>query len=135
MTENEIQIGDAVTKRFEEVRAEEIKMMTAITRDPNPIHFDRKVVEEMGMPGLVNQGASNLSYFVQGVNEFVESPAELVDVDVRFESQVFEGDSLETVVTVDDVRTRGETTIYKLTGEVAKDDGTVVLTGNATVKR
>lgn len=135
MTGTDIQAGDEVTRRIEDLREEEIKMMTAITRDPNPIHFDRQVVEKMGMSGLVNQGASNLSYFLQGVNEFAEGPEEVVNIDVRFESQVYEGDSLTTTVTVEEVQSDGDDLVYELSGRVEKDDGTVVLTGSANIER
>lgn len=135
MSETEIQAGDEATKRIENLREEEIKMMTAITRDPNPIHFDRQVIDQMGLPGLVNQGASNLSYFVQGVNEFADRPEEVVNIDVRFESQVFEGDSLTTTVTVEEVESDGENIVCELSGTVEKDGGTVAMTGTATLVR
>lgn len=134
MDEHAISENDEVRKQFSNIREEEIKMMTAITRDPNPIHYDRRMVESMGLPGLINQGASNLSYFIQGVNELAESPRDISNIEVRFRNQVYEGDSLELIITVDEVQTDDEIRIAKLSGTLEKDEGTVVLTGTATIK-
>lgn len=134
MDEHSISVNEQVTKRFDDIREEEIKMMTAITRDPNPIHYDHRMVESMGLPGLINQGASNLSYFIQAIAEITESPRNISDIEVRFRNQVYEGDSLESTITVDEVRTTEGTVVGELSGTVEKGDGTVVLTGTATIE-
>lgn len=134
MDKDELSEGEEVTKRFESISEKEIKMMTAITRDPNPIHYDHRMVESMGLPGLINQGASNLSYFIQAIDGFTESPRNISDIEVRFRNQVYEGDSLESTITVDKVRTTDETVVGELSGDVEKEDGTVVLNGTATIE-
>lgn len=133
MNKDELSEGEEVTKRFESISEKEIKMMTAITRDPNPIHYDHRMVESMGLPGLINQGASNLSYFIQAMNELTDSPRDIFDIEVRFRNQVYAGDSLESTITIDEVRTTDGTRIGELSGTVTKEDGTVVLTGTATI--
>lgn len=134
MADKDIQEGAEVTKTFEDLQEYEIKMMTAITRDPNPIHFDREVVEKMGLPGLVNQGASNLSYLIQGIAEFVDSPKQITNVDVRFENQVFEGDTLTTRAVIESVQSEPDTQYVEVGADVAKSDGTVVVTGTAKLE-
>lgn len=133
MTENEIHTGTEVRKQFDDISARDIKLVTAITRDPNPIHFDRNVVDQMGMPGLVNQGASNLSYLIQGIQKLTESYGDISDVEARFRNQVYEGDSLITTVTVEEVRENEDGWIADVSGRVEKEDGTVVVTGTATI--
>jgi acyl dehydratase len=134
MNDTTISAGDDVTKRFDCIRGEEIKMMTAITRDPNPIHYDKRMIDSMGLPGLINQGASNLSYFVQAITELTASPPDLKDVEVQFKERVYAGDSLEATVTVDKIRTESDSRIGELLGTVQKNNGTIVLTGKATIK-
>jgi acyl dehydratase len=134
MEETQLTEGMEVSTTFEDIEAAEIKLMTAITRDPNPIHFDRKVIEKMGFPGLVNQGASNLSYLVQGVEGLTDEQARIRDVDVRFESQVFEGDTLTTNVVVEAVQERTDGLDVETSAEVVKPDGTVVMTGTANLQ-
>ena len=134
MTEKPITEDDEVIKRFEGIREEEIKMMTAITRDPNPIHYDHRMVESMDIPGLINQGASNLSYFIQGINEFTDSPQEIIDIEVRFRNQVYDGDSIECIISVEEVEPTADSRVAELSGSLEKEDGNVVLTGTATVE-
>lgn len=134
VTDRDIQPGTEVRKRFENIREEDVKLMTAITRDPNPIHFDRQVVDKMGLPGLINQGASNLSYLVQVVEEISGTGGDITDIDVRFRNQVYEGDSLTATATVDTVDETEDGLIANVTGSVIKSDDTVVVTGSATVE-
>lgn len=134
MNENKLQTGTEVSKTFEDIQELEIKLMTAVTRDPNPIHFDRTVVEKMGFPGLVNQGASNLSYLIQGVTELAPESGQIIDVDVRFENHVFEGDTLTAHVVVEDVQEQAEGRDVQTSAEIEKDDGTVVVTGTVTLR-
>lgn len=47
------------------VEPEDIQPVTAIVRDPNPLHFDTSYVEERDLPGRVSQGPINATYAVQ----------------------------------------------------------------------
>jgi acyl dehydratase len=81
---------------IEAVDAEKMKIMAAILRDPNPIHFDAERVQELGLGDrVVNQGPSNLSYLVNMVTNWSGGVPTLRSVGVRFLGNVFAGDRVE----------------------------------------
>jgi acyl dehydratase len=78
------------------IDAEKMKLMAALLRDPNPIHFDVERVQELGMGDrVVNQGPSNLSYLLNMVTRWSGGVPTLRSVSVRFLGNVFAGDRLE----------------------------------------
>jgi acyl dehydratase len=80
------------------IDAEKMKLMAALLRDPNPIHFDVERVQELGMGDrVVNQGPSNLSYLLNMVTRWSGGVPTLRSVSVRFLGNVFAGDRLECV--------------------------------------
>jgi acyl dehydratase len=91
---------------IEAVDAEKMKLMAAILRDPNPIHFDVARVRELGMGDrVVNQGPSNMSYLLNMVTRWSGGVPTLRSVAVRFLGNVFAGDRVECtgrVTAVDD---------------------------------
>ena len=92
---------------IESVDAEKMKIMAAILRDPNPIHFDPERVRELGMGDrAVNQGPSNMSYLLNMVTRWSGGVGTLRSTSVRFLGNVFAGDRVECVgrvTSVDDV--------------------------------
>lgn len=78
------------------VDPEKMKLMAAILRDPNPIHFDAASVRELGLGDrVVNQGPSNLSYLLNMVTRWSGGVPTLRSVAVRFLGNVFAGDRVE----------------------------------------
>ena len=81
---------------IESVDAEKMKIMAAILRDPNPIHFDAERVRELGLGDeVVNQGPSNLSYLLNMVTKWSGGVPTLRSAAVRFLGNVFAGDRVE----------------------------------------
>jgi acyl dehydratase len=81
---------------IEAVDAEKMKLMAAILRDPNPIHYDADRVEELGMGNrVINQGPSNMSYLLNMVTRWSGGVPTLRSVSVRFLGNVFAGDRVE----------------------------------------
>jgi acyl dehydratase len=89
----------------EHVDPEKMKLMAALLRDPNPIHFDADTVRALGLGDrVVNQGPSNLSYLIEMVTRWTGGVAAIRSIDVRFLGNVFAGDRVEchgTVASVD----------------------------------
>jgi acyl dehydratase len=80
----------------EPVDAEKMKLMAAILRDPNPIHFDADSVRELALgERVINQGPSNLSYLLNMVTRWSGGVSTLRSVGVRFLGNVFAGDRVE----------------------------------------
>jgi acyl dehydratase len=81
---------------IESVDGEKMKLMAAILRDPNPIHFDAEHVTALGLGDRqVNQGPSNLSYLLNMVTRWSGGVATLTSVSVRLLGNVFAGDRVE----------------------------------------
>jgi acyl dehydratase len=86
---------------IESVDEEKMKIMAALLRDPNPIHFDVDRVRELGIGDrVVNQGPSNMSYLVNMVTRWSGGVPTLRTVAVRFLGNVFAGDRVECTGTV-----------------------------------
>jgi acyl dehydratase len=94
------------TLEIDAVDPEKMKLMAAILRDPNPIHFDAERVAELGMGDrVVNQGPSNMSYLLNMVTNWSGGVGTLRSADMRFLGNVFGGDHVVcrgTVVAVED---------------------------------
>jgi len=94
MTLLEVQAGQELPEVvIPAVDAEKMKLMAALLRDPNPIHFDVDSVRALGLGDRpVNQGPSNLSYLLDMVTRWSGGVPTLRQVSVRFLGNVFAGD-------------------------------------------
>ena len=61
-----VQVGDAIPEwDMPSVLPERMRTMAAILRDPNPVHWDRRVCAKLGFgERTINQGPLGLSYMV-----------------------------------------------------------------------
>ncbi len=61
-----VRVGDEIPEwHMPSVRPERMRTMAAILRDPNPVHWDRRVVAKLGFGDrTINQGPLGLSYMV-----------------------------------------------------------------------
>jgi acyl dehydratase len=91
---------------IEAVDAEKMKIMAALLRDPNPIHYDSAQVKALGLGDrVINQGPINMSYLLSMVTQWSGGVPTLRSAAVRFLGNVFAGDRVEctgTVTAVDD---------------------------------
>jgi acyl dehydratase len=124
---------DLPTNSVEKIDIKDMKIMIGVMRDPNPLHYDRELAEELGYSGCVHQGPANVSHALEPVLSVLESPGDLRTVDVRFHEIVFDGDELEAVPTVEEKQPldddRGE---IEFSLELIKGDGTIAMNGTAT---
>ncbi|MEJ2865294.1 MaoC family dehydratase [Actinomycetospora flava] len=79
------------------VRADEMKLMALLLRDPNPIHLDPDAAAAVGLGrACVNQGPANLAYALTHVT--ARHPgATLTAFDARFRATVVAGDVVTPV--------------------------------------
>ncbi|GAA4683419.1 hypothetical protein GCM10023215_17210 [Pseudonocardia yuanmonensis] len=84
-----MKVGDVLPGRTVEVRPEPMKVTAALLRDPNMIHLDPAVTDELGLgPRVVNQGPLNLGY----VHTLLEEFGRVVSSRFRFHGNVLAGD-------------------------------------------
>lgn len=116
-------------REFGPVSPEKMKTMAAILQDPNPIHWDVEVVRALGMGDRpVNQGPINMSFLVNTITDWSGDPGALRAVTIRYQANVFGGD---TVRCEGEVLDRGEAAAtLQITATV---DGNPVITGTASV--
>jgi acyl dehydratase len=74
------------------VRPERMRTMAAILRDPNPVHWDRRVPARMGFgEHTINQGPLGLSYMVNMLHAWT-GPRSIRKIVMRFPMAVLDGD-------------------------------------------
>ena len=131
-----VEIGTSIPPvHVDGVDACRMKTMAALLRDPNPIHFDPRVVRALGLGDRpVNQGPTNVGYIVTALLAWVgEDPTAVRRLQVRFAGNVFAGDRVTaggTVVALDDA---DGATIATCEVWLDRDDGTRLVQGQAEV--
>jgi acyl dehydratase len=123
----------AVGQRAERSRAiskRHIELFTEISADRNPLHYDEALAKETPFGGIVVQGGITTAILNALVAEHLRGPGTVfLHVDWSFKAPVRPGDEITGWVEVLEVRT--DKPITKLKTEVVRDDGTLVLEGEA----
>lgn len=113
-----------------EVSQQDIELFTAISGDRNPLHYDEELAKATRFGGIVVQGGVTSAILNAVVAEKLPGPRTVfLHVDWSFKAPVRPGDKITGAVEVTNVRTDKPITELKTT--VTRDDGTVVLAGNA----
>lgn len=90
-----VQVGDVIPEWvMPSVRPERMRTMAAILRDPNPVHWDPRAVESIGLgKRVINQGPLGLSYMVNMLHAWT-GPGSVRRVVMRFPLPVFGEDRI-----------------------------------------
>ena len=101
-----IAIGDSIPPwTMASVSAERMRTMAAILRDPNPVHWDNRVVAELGFGDhAINQGPLGLSYMINMLHAWT-GPESIRRLVMRFPMVVLDGDCVIAQGVVTDIRT------------------------------
>jgi len=132
---NEIWPGGmpAVGQRAERTRAVEsrdIELFTEISGDRNPLHYDEALAKETRFGEIVVQGGITSAILNAVVAEDLPGPGTVfLHVDWSFKAPVRPGDRITGEVEVLEVRT--DKPITRLRTQVVRNDGTLVLAGEA----
>ena len=119
--------------RLDVVAPAAMKVYAAITRDPSPIHWDRREVAKRGLGDrLVNQGPLNLGYVINMLHQWA-GPESLRSLQIRFCAPVHEGDAVTAGGVVTSVRWEQTGWLVDCDVWLVRDDGTRAVTGTATV--
>ena len=113
-----------------EVSEQDIEMFTAISGDRNPLHYDEELAGATQFGGIIVQGGVTSAILNAVVAEKLPGPGTVfLHVDWNFKAPVRPGDTITGAVEVTKVRTDKPMTELKTT--VTRDDGTLVLVGEA----
>ncbi len=123
------EVGQTAT-RTREVSSRDIELFTEISGDRNPLHYDREIAEATRFGEIVVQGGVTSAILNAVVAEDLPGPGTVfLDVKWSFKAPVRPGDTITGEVTVKSART--DKPITELATRVIRDDGTVVLDGEA----
>jgi len=94
------------------VPIEKMKLLAALLRDPNPIHWSHDAVRRDGLgERVINQGPINLCYVTNMLEQFA-GPGCLRHLRARFTSNVMEGDEIVAGGVVTNVVVERGTVVY-----------------------
>jgi len=119
-----------VAERTRTVTQRDIELFTEMSGDHNPLHYDVEAARASRFGEIVVQGGVTSAILNAVVAEDLPGPGTVfLEVHWRFKAPVRPGDSITGRVEVRDVRT--DKPITRLDTRVTRDDGTVVLEGDA----
>ena len=117
-------------QRSRKVVARDITLFTEISGDRNPLHYDEAVAKATPFGEIVVQGGITSAILNALVAEDLPGPGTVfLQVNWNFRAPVRPGDEITGEAKVLKVRT--DKPITELETRVIRDDGTVVLDGNA----
>jgi acyl dehydratase len=126
-------IGERFEGRVFVASAPSMKVVAALLRDPNPLHFDRSAVSAMGRgPQLVGQGPVSAALLYQSVLDRWAGST-LMSASLRYIANVLEGEEIRALVTVTDVRPRNGGSAVETDVRMVDQDGIVKVTGRVVV--
>ena len=122
-------VGDSA-ERSRVIEPEDIERFTAISGDRNPLHYDREAVKATKFGEIVVQGGVTSAILNAVVAEDLPGPGTVfLQVNWSFKAPVRPGDTITGRVELTSVRE--DKPITKLKTSVTRDDGVVVLEGDA----
>ena len=124
-------VGDKA-RRTRTVTARDIELFTEITGDRNPLHCDEVRAAASRFGGIIVQGGVTTGLLNAVVAEDLPGPGSVfLHVDWDFRAPVRPGDEITAEVEV--LEARQDKPITKLRTTITREDGTVVLDGQALV--
>lgn len=117
-------------QRSRTVKPRDIELFTEISGDRNPLHYDEAIAKGTSFGEIVIQGGITSAILNAVVAEDLPGPGTVfLQINWSFKAPVRPGDTITGKVEVSQVRQ--DKPITELRTEVVRDDGTVVLDGDA----
>lgn len=129
---DDLSVGDELVRTVENLRGSDMKLVAALLQDPYPPHYDPRRAEELGYPGLLNQGPSNLAYILQPIVRELDSPSKLASFDMRFHDMVFEGETVTVTATVEEKTATDDGGSVEFSVVLSKENGETGVDGTVT---
>ena len=122
-------VGDTA-ERSRSVTANDIELFTEISGDNNPIHYDAELAAATTFGEIVVQGGITTAILNAVVAEDLPGPGTVfLNVNWSFRAPVRPGDTITGRVEV--IEVRSDKPIAKISTSVVRDDGVVVVDGEA----
>jgi peroxisomal enoyl-CoA hydratase 2 len=115
----------------EDIERKDIVKYAGASGDFNPIHYNEPLAEMAGYDGVFAQGMLTAGIAAQSVSQWF-GLANIDSYGVRFESQVWPGDTVTAVAEVTEIERDGDGATVETEIAVTNGDDEVVLSGTAT---
>lgn len=131
----ELKVGDTHRERVvENLSRTQLVMYSGAGGDYNPLHSDEiYTVQVAGYPTVFAHGMLTMGLTGKMLTNYV-GIARLIKFGVRFTNQVWPGDSLEAIATVEAIREEDGLHLVDLALSTVNQDGKDVLSGYATAR-
>ena len=128
---SELNVGDTYTETVvEDLKRTQIVMYAGASGDYNPVHTDEPFATKVaGYPTVFAHGMLTMGLTGRMLTNYV-GDGRLTEFGVRFTSQVFPGDTLQSTATVESI----ENGLVSLTVSTTNQDGVEVAKGTAQAR-
>ena len=132
---SELKVGDTYTERLvEDLKRTQIVQYAGASGDYNPLHTDEVFTTKVaGYPSVFAHGMLSMGMTGRMLTNYV-GDGRLTKFGVRFTSQVWPGDTLDSTATVEAVRNEGGKHFVDLVVTTVNQNGVEVIKGNATAR-
>ena len=132
---SELEVGQVYEMVLvQDLKRTQIVQYAGASGDYNPLHTDEIFTKEVaGYPSVFAHGMLTMGMTGRMLTDLV-GDGRLKSFGVRFTSQVWPGDDLKGVATVEGVREDGDAQVVDFKLETLNQDNTVVLSGYASAR-
>ncbi len=132
---SELSVGDTYTECLvEDLKRTQIVQYAGASGDYNPLHTDEVFTTEVAKyPSVFAHGMLSMGMTGRMITNYV-GDGRLKKYGVRFTSQVWPGDSLNSTATVDEITEEDGEPVVNLKVETTNQDGMVVISGYASAR-
>jgi len=132
---SELKVGDTYTERLvEDLKRTQIVQYAGASGDYNPLHTDEIFTTKVaGYPSVFAHGMLSMGMTGRMLTNYV-GDGRLTKFGVRFTSQVWPGDTLDSTATVEAIRKEGGKSYVDLTVTTVNQNGVAVIQGSATAR-
>lgn len=132
---SQLKVGDTYTERLvEDLKRTQIVQYAGASGDYNPLHTDEVFTTKVaGYPSVFAHGMLSMGMTGRMLTNYV-GDGRLTKFGVRFTSQVWPGDTLDSTATVEAVRSEGGKHFVDLAVATVNQNGVEVVKGNATAR-
>ena len=132
---SELKVGDTYTERLvEDLKRTQIVQYAGASGDYNPLHTDEVFTTKVaGYPSVFAHGMLSMGMTGRMLTNYV-GDGRLSKFGVRFTSQVWPGDTLDSTATVEAIRKEGGVNYVDLVVTTVNQNGVAVIQGSATAR-
>jgi acyl dehydratase len=135
LSASKLKVGDTHTARLvDDLKRTQIVQYAGSSGDYNPLHTDEIFTTKVaGYPSVFAHGMLTMGMTGKMLTDYV-GDARLTKYGVRFTSQVWPGDTLDSTATVKAIKDEGGQKIVELDISTVNQDGVQVLSGYAEAR-